>query len=77
MMMSRVQAALIASAVAAFALLIATFAVDALTPQTLVIAIVSNPQMKDAISFHRDGLKEEGISLPEPRTSSSYVEVPV
>jgi len=34
-------------------------------------------QMKDAISFHRDGLKEEGLSLPEPRTSSSYVEVPV
>ena len=34
-------------------------------------------QMKDAISFHLDGLKEEGLSLPEPRTSSSYVEVPV
>ena len=34
-------------------------------------------QMKDAISFHLDGLKEEGMSLPEPRTSSSYVEVPV
>ena len=34
-------------------------------------------QMKDAISFHLHGLKEEGMSLPEPRTSSSYVEVPV
>ena len=34
-------------------------------------------QMKDAISFHLDGLKEEGISLPEPHTSSSHVEVPV
>ena len=34
-------------------------------------------QMKDAISFHLDGLKEEGISLPEPHTSSSYVGVPV
>ena len=34
-------------------------------------------QMKDAISFHLDGLKEEGTSLPEPHTSSSYVEVPV
>ena len=34
-------------------------------------------QMKDAISFHLHGLKEEGLSLPEPHTSSSYVEVPV
>ncbi len=34
-------------------------------------------EMKEAISFHLDGLKEEGMRLPEPHTSSSYVEVPV
>ncbi len=34
-------------------------------------------EMKAAIAFHLDGLKEEGMNLPEPRTSSSYVEVPV
>ena len=34
-------------------------------------------EMKDAIAFQLDGLKEEGMKLPEPRTSSSYVEVPV
>jgi predicted RNase H-like HicB family nuclease len=34
-------------------------------------------EMKDAITFHLDGLKEEGMSLPEPHTSSSYVEVPI
>lgn len=32
-------------------------------------------EMKDAIAFHLDGLKEEGLELPEPHTSSSYVEV--
>jgi predicted RNase H-like HicB family nuclease len=32
-------------------------------------------EMKDAIAFHLDGLKEEGLQLPEPHTSSSYVEV--
>ena len=34
-------------------------------------------EMKEAISFHLDGLKHEGMSLPKPHTSSSYVEVPV
>jgi predicted RNase H-like HicB family nuclease len=34
-------------------------------------------EMKDAIAFHLDGLKEEGLQLPEPHTSSSYVEVTV
>jgi predicted RNase H-like HicB family nuclease len=34
-------------------------------------------EMKDAITLHLDGLKEEGMSLPEPHTSSSYVEVPI
>ncbi|PYR64761.1 MAG: hypothetical protein DMF87_15385 [Acidobacteria bacterium] len=32
--------------------------------------------MREAISFHLDGLREEGITLPRPQSSSSYVEVP-
>jgi hypothetical protein len=32
--------------------------------------------MKDAIAFHLDGLKAEGIAIPPPTTSSSYVEIP-
>jgi len=31
--------------------------------------------MKEAISFHIDGLKEEGLSVPEPASFSAYVEV--
>jgi len=31
--------------------------------------------MKEAIEFHIDGLKEEGLSVPKPSSSSSYVEV--
>jgi predicted RNase H-like HicB family nuclease len=33
-------------------------------------------EMKDAIAFHLDGLKAEGMPIPEPRSSSSYVERP-
>ena len=33
-------------------------------------------EMKDAIGFHLDGLKAEGLAIPQPSTSSSYVEVP-
>lgn len=33
-------------------------------------------EMADAISFHLDGLKAEGMDVPTPHTSSSYVEVP-
>ena len=33
-------------------------------------------EMKDAIAFHLDGLKAEGMSIPRPSTSSSYVEIP-
>ena len=33
-------------------------------------------EMADAIAFHLDGLKADGEPLPEPRTLSSYVEVP-
>jgi len=31
--------------------------------------------MQEAIEFHIEGLREEGYSVPEPSTSSSYVEV--
>ena len=33
-------------------------------------------EMTGAIAFHLDGLKAEGIPLPKPSSSSSYVEVP-
>ena len=32
--------------------------------------------MREAIEFHVDGLREEGYPVPEPHTSSSYVELP-
>jgi predicted RNase H-like HicB family nuclease len=31
--------------------------------------------MREAIEFHIDGLKEEGFPVPEPTSRSSYVEV--
>lgn len=31
--------------------------------------------MREAIRFHLDGLKSEGIRPPRPRSSSGYVEV--
>ena len=33
--------------------------------------------MREAIFFHMDGLREDGESAPEPRTYSTYVELPV
>jgi predicted RNase H-like HicB family nuclease len=33
-------------------------------------------EMQAAIEFHLDGLREEGLDVPKPHTSSSYVEVP-
>jgi predicted RNase H-like HicB family nuclease len=33
-------------------------------------------EMKGAIAFHLDGLREEGMDIPEPHSSSSYVDVP-
>jgi predicted RNase H-like HicB family nuclease len=33
--------------------------------------------MREAITFHLDGLREEGQAVPEPRTYSAYVELPV
>ena len=32
--------------------------------------------MREAIAFHLDGLREEGQTLPEPHTYSAYVELP-
>jgi predicted RNase H-like HicB family nuclease len=31
--------------------------------------------LREAIEFHIDGLKEEGFPVPEPTSRSSYVEV--
>jgi predicted RNase H-like HicB family nuclease len=31
--------------------------------------------MREAIEFHLDGLRLEGIEVPEPHTHSAYVEV--
>ena len=33
-------------------------------------------EMKNAIAFHLDGLKAEGMAIPDPSSSSSYVEIP-
>ena len=33
-------------------------------------------EMKGAIAFHLDGLKAEGMAIPQPSSSSSYVEIP-
>jgi len=32
--------------------------------------------MREAISFHPDGLREDGEPAPVPRTYSTYVELP-
>jgi predicted RNase H-like HicB family nuclease len=34
-------------------------------------------EMAKAIVFHIDGLRAEGLAVPEPRTSSIYVDVPL
>ena len=31
--------------------------------------------IKEAISFHIEGLKEDGLPIPEPSSSTEYVEV--
>ena len=33
-------------------------------------------EMRQAIAFHLEGLKEEGLEVPRPRSSSSYIDVP-
>jgi predicted RNase H-like HicB family nuclease len=32
--------------------------------------------MRQAIEFHVDGLRQEGYPVPEPQATSSYVELP-
>ena len=32
--------------------------------------------MKDAIAFHVEGLGQEGLEIPQPHSSSTYLEVP-
>ena len=32
--------------------------------------------MREAIEFHVDGLRQEGFPVPEPQATSSYVELP-
>lgn len=32
--------------------------------------------MREAIAFHLDGLREEGQEVPEPQSYSAYVELP-
>lgn len=32
--------------------------------------------MREAIAFHLDGLREEGQAVPEPNAYSAYVELP-
>lgn len=31
--------------------------------------------MREAVDFHLDGLKLEGLEIPKPTTSSAYIEV--
>jgi predicted RNase H-like HicB family nuclease len=31
--------------------------------------------MKEAVAFHIDGLREEGLSVPEPRSEASFCDV--
>jgi predicted RNase H-like HicB family nuclease len=33
--------------------------------------------MREAIAFHLDGLREEGQPVPEPQSYSAYIELPV
>lgn len=33
-------------------------------------------EMKGAIALHLDGLKAEGPTIPQPSSSSSYVDIP-
>lgn len=33
--------------------------------------------MREAVDFHLDGLKLEGLEIPQPKTSSAYVDVAV
>jgi predicted RNase H-like HicB family nuclease len=32
--------------------------------------------MKDAIAFHLEGMHQEGLGVPQPHSSSTYLDVP-
>ena len=32
-------------------------------------------EMQDAVAFHLDGLRQEGLAIPQPHATSTYVEV--
>ncbi len=34
-------------------------------------------QIREAIAFHVEGLKQDGLEIPEPATLAGYVEAPV
>lgn len=31
--------------------------------------------MHDAIEFHLEGMKEEGLEIPKPKTASAYIKI--
>ena len=33
-------------------------------------------EIQEAISFHLDGLREDGLPVPEPKTTLAYVDTP-
>ena len=33
-------------------------------------------EMTAAIAFHLDGLRAEGMAIPQPNSSSSYIDIP-
>jgi predicted RNase H-like HicB family nuclease len=33
-------------------------------------------EIREAIEFHIEGLREDGVAIPEPSSAVSYVEVP-
>jgi len=34
-------------------------------------------RMRDAIQFHLEGLKKEGLNIPEPSTKVEYIEISI
>jgi predicted RNase H-like HicB family nuclease len=34
-------------------------------------------RMRDAIQFHIEGLKKEGLNIPEPSTKVEYIEISI
>jgi predicted RNase H-like HicB family nuclease len=37
-------------------------------------AIEAETQIREAIRFHLDGMREDGVPIPEPTTMTEYVE---